>query len=107
LPKPPLAATAAEEPLPKHTMVLSPFPDGACLKMIKREKPDGAPESFDQHILVNVVGDQLAITKNGTIAHLICDSVNMLFAAQVQHQNEQAALVNTIAPTKDLPSTQH
>jgi len=95
-------------PEPK-TLVLNPFPDGTCLKMVKREwaGTGTAPLGFDQHILVNVVGDQLAITKNATIANLICDSVNMLFAAQVRHQQEQAALVSLIAPTKDLPSTQN
>lgn len=86
-------------------LVLTPFPDGTCLKMVKREF--NPPVGHDQHILVNVMGDQLAITKNQAIAHLICDAVNMLFAAQVKHQEETAALVNTIAPTQDLESTQH
>jgi hypothetical protein len=107
LPKP--VALPAPVETPKHQLVLTPFPDGTCLKMMKREFPGPAtakPEGFDQHILVNVVGDQIAITKNGTIAHLICDAVNMLFAAQQRHQDEQAALVNLIAPTKDLPATQ-
>jgi len=97
------------EPEP-NTLVLSPFPDGTCLKMLKREFPgpaDSKPKGFDQHVLVNVVGDQLAITKNVTVAHLICDAVNMLFAAQQQQQEEHASLVNLIAPTKDLPATQH
>jgi hypothetical protein len=114
LPKPiatPPTETAPTSGKPEAaTLVLTPFPDGTCMKMVKREFPGPAlakPEGFDQHILVNVVGDQLAITKNETIAHLICDAVNMLFAAQVRHQEEQAALVNLIAPTKDLPATQN
>lgn len=94
---------------PTRSLVLSPFPDGTCLKMLKREFPGPgiAPVSFDQHILVNVVGDQLAITKNETIAHLICDAVNMLFVAQQRQQDEHAALIKVIAPTQDLPATQH
>lgn len=97
-------------PLPtdSHPLVLIPFPDGTCLKLVKRAFPgDTAPTGYDQHILVNVVGDQLAITKNQAIAHLICDAVNMLFAAQARNQEEAAALVNAIAPTQDLISTQH
>jgi hypothetical protein len=101
------ALPAPEPNAEAATLVLTPFPDGTCLKMVKREKPDAAPASFDQHILVNVVGDQLAITKNGAVAHLVCDAVNMLFAAQERYQNEQAALVSLIAPTTDIPATQN
>lgn len=97
-------ADGSVKPVPQ-TLVLTPFPDGTCLKMVKREF--NPPVGHDQHILVNVMGDQLAITKNQAIAHLICDAVNMLFAAQVKHQEEAAALVNIIAPTQDLESTQH
>lgn len=93
----------------ERTLILSPFPDGSCLKMVKREWPGNAPapEKFDQHVLVNVAGDQIAITRNESFAHLICDAVNMLFAAHLQAQRETAGLVNVIAPTKDLASTQH
>ena len=98
----------AEPALPPFSLVLTPFPDGTCLKMLKREYPgDKPPVGFDQHILVNVTGDQLAITKNQTVAHLICDAVNMLFAAQLRHEQEQKDLVNLIAPTIDIPSTQN
>lgn len=96
---------ATPEPL-----LLTPFPDGTCLKLIARPFPgpeEARPKTFDQHVLVNVVGDQLAITKNAAIAHLICDAVNMLFAAQVRSQEEKSALVNLIVPTQDLPSTQN
>lgn len=108
LPKPDILPTP--EPTPVHQLVLSPFPDNTCLKMIKREfpgTPEQKPPGFDQHVIVNVVGDQLAITKNETIAHLICDAVNMLFAAQQRQQDEHAALVNVIAPTTDIVGTQH
>lgn len=107
LPKP-TVLPAPEKPI--HQLVLSPFPDGTCLKMLKREfpgTPEQKPPGFDQHILVNVTGDQLAITKNETIAHLLCDAVNMLFSAQQRQQDEHAAIVDLIAPTKDLPATQH
>lgn len=104
----PQPEVAAEPALPKFSLVLTPFPDGTCLKMVRREFPgDKKPAGFDQHILVNVVGDQLAITKNETVAHLICDAVNMLFAAQQRHEQEQRDLVNLIAPTKDIVGAQN
>lgn len=116
LPQPgPIVAANADGSVQPQTdtpgaLILTPFPDGTCLKMVKRALPDGhpSPAGFDQHLLLNVAGDQLAITKNETIAHLICDAVNMLFAAQVRHEQEQKELVNLIsaAPTTDLQSTQ-
>lgn len=68
--------------------MLTPFPDGTCLKMVSRPWPGQAgvkPEDYDanpQFVLFNSAKQQLAVCRNAQVAHLFCDAVNIMFAAQ-------------------------
>lgn len=74
-----------------EVLLLTPFSDGTCLKMLARPWPSearGKPADYDQHpqfVLLNAAKQQLAVTKNQQVAELICDAVNILFAAQEEH----------------------
>lgn len=74
-----------------EVLLLTPFRDGTCLKMVARPWPSEArnkPADYDQHpqfVLLNAAKQQLAVAKNQQVAELICDAVNILFAAQEEH----------------------
>lgn len=71
-----------------EVLLLAPFSDGTCLKMVARPWPGPAmqkPLDYDQHpqfVLLNSARQQLAVVRNEQVAHLFCDSVNLMFAAQ-------------------------
>lgn len=95
----------SQDPSKSDVLLLTPFKDGTCVKMLARPwmgNPDAKPEGYDhnpQFLIVNSAGDQLAVARNGQVANLICDGVNILFAAQ--EQADQAAHALT-AEAKDL-----
>ncbi|NOS67778.1 MAG: hypothetical protein HOO67_05455 [Candidatus Peribacteraceae bacterium] len=80
-----------KEQVQPEVLLLTPFPDGMCLKMVSRPwpgKPEDKPAGYDanpQFTLVNSAKQPLAIVRDAQVAHLFCDAVNMLFVAQSEH----------------------
>ena len=95
-----LKGSPTTEPAP-DALTLFPFEDGTVLKYVERAGFAG------QSVLVNHRGDILAITRTESVAAMICDGVNVLFASLDKKQEiELAAQAQDIADSmKPKPPT--
>ena len=81
-------------------LVLSPFPDGTCVKMVPLHwpgRPEDKPANYEadpQFAIINSAKQKLAVARNGAVANLLCDGVNVLFAAQEQADAERQREAN-------------